>query len=173
MIVDQPQSHYIFVYHSHIYEGYNYVAYKGKPLTNKEYLEHWGKWLVSGSRRKHDELAKKLDPYVEAGVIACVKYNREPLINLGKNECKMCVYCDKRSSEDVRKILAEEGERDKEWRYDRETINKWLPGGELLEKWIKSEKLSHVKAEKIREESRKKFSAILDHPDEIFAGWPQ
>ncbi len=173
MIVDQPQSHFIFVFHSQIYEGYNYVTYKGKPLTNKEYLEYWGKLILFGSRRKHDEMAKKLEPCVESGVIACIKYDREPLENLGMDECVMCVYCDERDSDDVWQILTNEGGKHRAWVYDRETINKWLPGGEFLENWIKSEKLSHDEAEKTRAESRQKFSVILDHPDKPFAGWPQ
>ena len=173
MIVDQPRSYYVFVYNSHIYEGYNYVVYRGKHLTNKEYLEHWGKWLVDGSRRKFDELAGRLDSYVEAGDIACIKYERKPRTDLGKVQCTMCIYCDERCRDNVLQIIAGKGEKPRAWRYDRETIDKWLPGGELLEKWIQLEKLSHVEANQIREESRKKFSVILNNPDKHFAGWPQ
>jgi len=173
MIVDQAQSHFIFVFHSRIYEGYKYVAYEGKPLTNKDYLEHWGKWLVYGQRSKLDRLAKKLDAYVETGSIACIKYDKKPLTNLGMDECVMCVYCDERCRDDVRQLLAGEGEKPGAWMYDRKTIEMWLPGGKFLEGWIQSEKLSHTEAEKVRDESYKKFSAILDHPDKPFAGWPQ
>lgn len=175
MIVDQPRSYYVFVYNSRIYEGYDYIVYQGKHLTNKEYLEHWGKWLVDGSRHKFDELAGRLDSYVEAGNIACIKYERKPRTYLGKAQCTMCVYCDERCRGDVLRIIlaTNGGEKPRAWRYDRETINKWLPGGELLEHWIQSERLNDAEAAKVREDSHKKFSVILDHPDNPFAGWPQ
>jgi hypothetical protein len=174
MLLDRPQSYYIFAYHSLIPEGYDYVTYQEKHLTNKEYLEHWGKWLVDGLRRALDELARKLDTHVEAGDIACIKYERKPRTDLGKDLCTMCVYCDERCRDDVLQIiLANGGWKPRTWRYDRETINKWLPGGKLLEHWIQSEKLSDAEAAKVRGDSHKKFSVILDHPDNPFAGWPQ
>ncbi len=173
MIVDQPQSHFIFVYHPLVYKRYKYIAYKGKPLTNKEYLDYWGKWIVLGSRPELDTLAERLNPEVESAIIPCVKYDRKPLENLGMEECIMCVFCDDRDSDDVWKILSREGVKLKAWICDRETVDMWLPGGRLLENWIQSEKLSHEEAEKTRDESRAKFSIILDHPDELFAGWPQ
>ncbi len=173
MIIDQPQSHFIFGYHSRIKQGYKYIAYKGKPLTNKEYLDYWGKWLVLGSKEMHDKLARRLDPYVEEGLISCFKYDRRPLKHLGMEECIMCVYCDERNSDSVWNILERQGIKLKAWVNDRDTIEMWLPGGRLLENWIKSENLSEKEAEKVRTDSRKRFSLILDHPDEPFAGWPQ
>ena len=173
MIVDQPGSHFIFGYHPEIYEGYKYIAYKGRPLTNKEYLDYWGKWLVFGSRQRHDELAIKLDPYVESGLIACFKYDRKALTNLGMEECVMCVFCDKRNRDEVWGILADQQVKLKAWIYDRETVSMWLPGGTLLENWISSEKLCDKKAERVRQDSRQRFSEILDYPDRPFAGWQQ
>jgi len=39
MIVDKQQSHFIFIHHRESVYGYrNSITYKGKPLTNKEYL---------------------------------------------------------------------------------------------------------------------------------------
>ena len=173
MIVDQPQSHFIFGYHPEIYKGYQYVAYQGKALTNREYLEHWGKWLIPGDRNKLDALAIKLDPYVESSLIACFKYDRRPLTNLRLQECFMCVFCDDRNRDEIWKLLAMQGERLKAWIHDRETVNMWLPGGRLLENWIRSEKLDDIKAEEVRNDSRDRFSQILDYPDRPFAGWPQ
>lgn len=173
MIIDQPQSHFIFGYHSKIYEGYQYIAYKDKELTNQEYLEHWGKWLVLGHISKHDKLAKKLDPHIESGLIACLKYDRRPLTHLGLHECIMSVFCYDLNRDKVWELLKEQGERLKAWIYDRETVNMWLPGGRLLENWIKSENLDEIKAENIRDDSRARFSRILDYPERLFAGWPQ
>jgi hypothetical protein len=173
MIVDQPRAHFIFGYHPDVYKGYQYVAYQGKTLTNKEYLEHWGKWIVLGPKSKHDNLAKKLDTYVESGLIACFKYDRQPLTHLGLHECIMSVFCDDRNRDRVWTILAEQGERLKAWIHDRETVNMWLPGGRLLENWIRSENMDEFEAEGVRADSRNKFSRILDHPDKPFAGWPQ
>ena len=173
MIIDQPQSHFIFGYHPKVYEGRSYVTYKGMLLTNKEYLEYWGKWLVFGSRGMLDALAEKIDFHVESGIIACFKYDRKPLKNLGMEDCIMCVFCHKKNRDAVWEILAGESVKLKAWIYDRETIDMWLPGGKLLENWIRSENLSENKAERIRAESRMKFAAILDYPDRLFAGWPQ
>ena len=61
MIVNRPGSHFIFVFHSDcVYKEYNYINYQGKPLKNKEYLEHWGKYVFLGPGEEMDELAKKL-----------------------------------------------------------------------------------------------------------------
>ncbi len=66
MVVDRPESHFIFLFHrEYVYGNYKYLNYKGKPLTNKEYLEHWGKWIILGSREEMDNFATKLDPHVE------------------------------------------------------------------------------------------------------------
>ena len=173
MIIDQPQSHFIFVYHSKAFQGHKYIAYQGKPLTNKEYLEYWGKWLVFGPRSMHDKLAQKLEPFVEDGLIACIKFDRTPLKNLGMTECIMCIFCDERNSKQVWNILAEEGIKLKAWIYDRETVEMWLPEGRLLERWIESEKLRQTEADKVREDSRKRFSIIFEHPDDLYEGWVQ
>ena len=170
MIIDQPSSHFIFGYHSRIYQGYKYIAYKGKPLTNQEYLDYWGKWIVLGSKEVHDKLAEKLDPYLEEGLIACFKYDRKPLKHLGLEECIMYVYCDKRNSAKVWNILKKYGIKLQAWGPERDTVSMWMPGGRLLEDWIKSENLSEKEAEKVRKDSHKKFSIILDHPHEPFAG---
>ncbi|RJQ27217.1 MAG: hypothetical protein C4589_08745 [Peptococcaceae bacterium] len=174
MIVDQPQSHFIFIYHTNsVYGSRKYIAYKGKPLTNKEYLEHWGKWVFLGERRELDEMAEKLNYHVEKGTIPCIKYDRVPLTHLGLNECVMCVYCDEREREEVWQVLNSYGVELKAWFYEKETIQMWSPGGRLLESWIASQNLSVEEAEAVREDSRQRFQAIYDNEDEIFTGWEQ
>ena len=173
MIIDQPQTHFIFGYHPQIYEGYSYIAYKKKPLTNQGYLDYWGKWILFGPRNKLDKIGKSLDPHVDSGIIPCFKYDRKPLVNLGMEECVMSIYCDVRDREQVWEKIAGTGERLKAWIFDRETVQMWLPGGRLLEQWIRSEKISQEEAEEVREDSRQRFSKIFDFPDRTFEGWPQ
>jgi len=174
MIIDKPQSHFIFIYHRDSVYGYrNSITYKGKPLTNKEYLEHWGKWVIMGSREEFDELAKKLDPHVEDGAIPCVKYDREKLDHLGFKEHVMCVYCDKREREEVWQILHGLGVRLKAWFYDRETVEMWSPGGILLENWIAAQGLPPEEAGAVRDDSRRRFSVLFENEEGIFKGWEQ
>ena len=173
MIVDRLDSHYIFVYSKkYIYGGTKYIQYKRKPLTNKEYLQHWGKWLILGAGEELAELAKRLDPYVEQEQIPCIKFDRtvqKEFKEMLLNECVMLVYCDDREREDVWKILAQEGVTSKAWRYERETMEAWLPGGRLIERWIQSRGLSDPDAERVREDSVRYFSQFEDE-DAIFDG---
>lgn len=193
MIVDRPDAYFIFIYHPKTLLGYSYFTYQGEPLTNKEYLEHWGKWIVLGGRKKLDELAEKMDPYVEKRNIPCVKYDKSPPEELDLEvkqklrsrfvdaeqagdvlkECVMCVYCDDRQREEVWRILASLGVTLKAWFYERETIELWLPGGLLLERWINRNCPDEAEAEKVRQESRERFSAIFRNEDAIYTGWAQ
>ncbi|KJS01647.1 MAG: hypothetical protein VR68_04595 [Peptococcaceae bacterium BRH_c4a] len=193
MIVDHPGSHFIFVYHPYVFYGRSYITYQGRPLTNKEYLDHWGKWIVLGSRKRLDDLAAKLDLYVEQGVIPCVKYDREPpkemdlevkqklrrrFIDVGQDEavlmeCVMCVFCDQRQREEVWQILTGLGVNLKAWVYEKETIDLWLPGGILLERWIAQNCSGEDEAEKVRQESQERFRETFKNEDAIYKGWPQ
>jgi len=101
MILDEPDSHFIFVFHSKIFEGKKYTVYEGRELTNGEVLKYWGKWIFFGDKSQLDEWARKLDPYVENETIPCIKYDRIPPANLGLTELVMMVYCDKRKSEEI------------------------------------------------------------------------
>jgi hypothetical protein len=174
MIVDRLGSHFIFVAHwDHIYRHYNYINYKTKELTNKEYLEHWGKWIVWGTRECLDDLAKKLDPFIESKTIPFAKYDRAPIPELDLGACVMCIYCDERQREEVWKILSSIGVEDRAWVFERETVERWLPGGYLLEKWIQSKGLNPEKAEKVRENSRDKFKKMFENEHAIFRGIDQ
>ena len=173
MIIDDPGSHFIFIYHPRVLLGKKYTIYQGKELTNGEILQYWGKWIVLGDKAWLDELAAKLDKYVEDGVIPCIKYDRVPPANLALNECVMMVYCDKRQSEEIWQILSQHGVQFKAWVTERETMEMWLPGGQLLEFWIKSKNYDENMANAIREDARARLSYIFDHPDDIFQGWEQ
>ena len=174
MIVDREGSHFIFVFHSdHVYRHYNYINYKGNDLTNKEYLQYWGKWIVFGSREELDGLARKLDPFVEDKTIPAIKYDREQIPELKLDECVMCVFCDARQRDEVWEVLASAGVEDKAWVFEKETMERWLPGGHLLETWIKSKGLSQEQAEQVRKDSKEKFEKMFENEHAIFRGIEQ
>ena len=176
MIVDNPDSWYIFAFSKKHYDIFDdpapYLTYRNKRLTNKEYLEHWGKWVFFGEKAELDEMARKLDSYVEEGIIPCIKYDRQPPPWSGRDKCVMCVFCDDREGE-MGRILSEFGVQEKRWMYDREVIAKWMPGGEKMEQWIKHRGLNEEQAEKIREDARQRFGNILNNPDDICLPWEQ
>jgi len=174
MIIDREGSHFIFIVPwDHVYKHYNYINYRGKELTNKDYLEYWGKWIILGSRKDLDELAKKIDPFVEDKLIPAVKYDREPIPEFQLETCVMCVYCDVRQREEVWRILSSLGVEDKAWVFEKETVERWLPGGHLLEKWIEGKGLNPEEAEKVRESSREKFRTMFEHEYAVFRGVDQ
>ena len=128
MIIDNPEEPWVRVRPSK----------PAKPKQGrqalKEYFEHYGKWLVFSRHRAHfEELARKIDPYVENGVIDSAKYNREPAA-FARGSLVMCVYCDGREKEKVWKVLSSLGVTRRIWKYDRQTFGDWRPGGRLYEK---------------------------------------
>jgi hypothetical protein len=171
MIVDKPGSHFIFIFpKEHVTDRYNYINYNGRPLTNKSYLIHWGKWLVFGSREELDILAEKMSPLVDSHKIPAVKYDREIIKSFDIGECVMCVYCDVRQRDEVWEVLESLGVKDKAWGYEKETMEKWLPGGHLLEKWIKGHNLTKEQADSVRDGSKLRFKDMFSDENAIFKG---
>ena len=173
MIIDDPRSKFIFLYHPLVLMGRSYTVYQGKDMTNGEVLEYWGKWLVLGEKDRLDELAENLDPHVENKEIPCIKYDRTPPRNLGMEECVMMVYCDRRNRDEVWKILAGLGIKMKAWVSERETMEMWLPGGLLLERWMASQDYDEAIRDAVREDAGRRISHVLDHPEEIYRTWEQ
>ena len=175
MIVDNgSESHFIFIFHKdHVYRNYNYINYKGKELTNKEYLEYWGKWIILGPPEMLSELGKKIDPFVEQKIIPAAKYDREEIPEFKLGNCVMCIYCDVRQRDDVWKVLESLGVEDKMWVFERETVERWMPGGHLLETWIKGKNMDPVAAEKMREIAKNKFKQLFEDENAIFRGIEQ
>ena len=173
MIIDDPRSHFIFVYHPFVLMGRKYTVYEGRELTNGEMLKYWGKWIVLGERIWLDELAEKLDPYVEEKKIPCIKYDRRPSVNLGIEECVFMAYCDKRGRNEVWEILSQFGVKLKAWVTERETMEMWLPGNRLFERWLRSQNFDDATNNAMREDAGSRITYIFDHPDEVFTGWGQ
>jgi hypothetical protein len=174
MIVDRPGSHFIFVVPwDHVYRHYNYINYKGKELRNREYLEYWGKWIVFGTREELEELANKLDPFIESKEIPAAKFDRAIIPEFHLRTCVMCIYCDVRQREAVWEILFKLGIEDKAWVFERETMERWLPGGHLLERWIEGKGLSPEEAEKVRQSSKERFEKMFENDHAIFRGVDQ
>ena len=73
MIVDDPNEYWVWLIRSSSFQGALYC-----PDNGKEYIEHWGKWLVFDSANSVRSLAEKLDEYVDRGEIDSAKFNREP-----------------------------------------------------------------------------------------------
>jgi hypothetical protein len=171
MIVDRPESHFIFVVPlDHIEYRYNYINLRGDPLTNKQYLDHWGKWLVFGQPEEVGELARKLDPFVEEKKVPAAKYDRKLITEFQLNRCVMCVYCHDEAREEVWEILSSLGVKDKAWMFERETLEKWLPGGVNLEKWIQGRELSPEQAERVRADASARFRKMFADEQAIFTG---
>jgi hypothetical protein len=173
MIIDDPRSKFVFIYHPLVLMGRSYTVYQGNEMTNGDVLEYWGKWLVLGERPWLDELAEKLDPYVERKEIPVIKYDRLPPVNLGLEECVMMVYCDRRNRDEVWKILTQFGIKMKAWVTEKETMEMWLPGGMLLERWLASEGYDEATREAVREDAGKRIAHVLDHPEETYKTWEQ
>jgi hypothetical protein len=173
MIIDHPDSHFIFVYHPFVLMGKRYTVYQGRELTNAEILEYWGKWIILGEKARLDELAEKLDPYVEDKKIPCIKYDRNPSSNLGVAECVFMVYCDRREREKVWDILAQFGVKLKAWVTEKETMELWMPGKPLLERWMESRGYDDATKDMIRKDAEVRMSKVFDNPDAVFTGWEQ
>ncbi len=174
MIVDRSESHFIFIFpQDYVYRNYNYINYKGRPLTNKEYLRYWGKWVILGSKREFDLLAQKLSPLVDEHKIPAVKYDREVIQAFDIGECVMCVYCDERQREEVWMQLNTMGIEDRAWVYEKETMERWLPGGHLLEKWIRGHNLTEEQADSVREGARLRFRDMFADENAVFKGIEQ
>lgn len=174
MIIERPSSHFIFVLPwAHVHNDYNYINFRGKDLTNREYLEYWGKWIIFGSKEELAELAARMDHFVEKRKIPAAKYDREIIAEFGLGECVMCVYCDVRQRDEVWDILASLDVEDKMWVFERETMERWMPGGRLLERWIAGQGLDAQQADKVRINAQEKFRKMFEDPDAVFRGVDQ
>lgn len=182
MIVNDPRMHYVcifsktgFIEAEETGDNAPYLRYKGERLTNKEYLEHWGKWVALGSSEEVERWAKELDLYVEQGLIPTCKYDRTPLKQFGMTECVMCVYSDDRVREEVLQILTKLGitpRAGRAWVYEREVMEKWSSEGMMMDKWLEAHGVEGKEAEEIREDARLRFERqYYERPDDLAMGW--
>ena len=56
------------------------------------------------------------------------------------------------------------------WVFEKETMERWLPGGHLLEKWIAGKNLEAEQAEKVREDAKRTFEKMFEDEDAEFKG---
>jgi hypothetical protein len=110
---------------------------------------------------------------VEEKKIPCIKYDRAPSVNLGIEECVFMVYCDRRERDEVWDILSQFGVKLKAWVTERETMEMWMPGQRLLERWLERNNFDEATKNAIREDAKARISYISEHPDEVFTGWEQ
>jgi hypothetical protein len=173
MIMDDGRSHFIYVCHPEFLSdsAKSYMTYEGKQLTNKEYLEHWGKWIILEERERLDELAKELDPYVDNRNIPIIKYDRVAPRSLGGEVCAMLIFSDDRQRDDIWQILSSLGVSLKAWMYDRQTMEMWLPGGVLLENWLAEQGIDGERAERIRGDARRRFTEQFGREDAPCRAW--
>jgi hypothetical protein len=111
-----------------------------------------------------------MDPFVEGKVIPAAKFDREVIDAFHIGECVMCVYCDFRQRNDVWGVLESIGVTDKMWVFEKETMERWLPGGHLLEKWISGKNLNPAQADNVREDAKKTFEKMFKDDDAEFKG---
>ena len=176
MIIDDPQVQFIMLFSHQTYYGNDsgtYIRYQGQRLTNKEYLEHWGKWIVLDEKENLDQVAERLDVLVERGIIPCIKYDRMPLKEFDMKECVMCVFCDDRDRDQIAELLAGFGLTTRAWIPEKQVIDGWSPGGMFLEKWIEGMGYEGEMAEMVREDSRRIMHKAFGDEDAIATGWDQ
>ncbi len=133
MIVDKPSEYWVWLTKRGSLPSAYYC-----PKNEKEYLEHWGKWLVFDSSTEIRGLAEKIDQHVDSGEIDSAKFNREPS-DIGRGDCVMCIYCDDRDKERVWAILRSLGVSKRIWKYDQQTHEDWKPSGSLYAKRLRKE----------------------------------
>lgn len=132
MIVDDGGNYWIHIVpkNNEAVKDRSRVDAQKKLAKDPEYRDHFGKWLVFAKWKYLNTLAKRLDPHINCGEIPYAKYSRD-VYGLHSGSDVMCVYCDDRKRERVFKILQQYGVTRKVWKYDRQTIEDWQPGGRL------------------------------------------
>lgn len=98
----------------------------------KGWDDHGGKLMVFGNEEIVG-LAQRLSKYVAEGTIRALKY-RPPVPGKYKSWGLM-VFCLDSESDEVWKVLQQEGVLRRIWKYDRETKTDWKPGGRLYKKF--------------------------------------
>jgi hypothetical protein len=131
MIIDEEGEYWVTIQGDTLLSD---VRYFDNLESYAEYYEHWGKWLIFRDAKTIREIAGKLDDYIDAGLIDSAKFNREPS-EIGKGESVLCVYCDDRDRERVWTLLLNIGAIKRIWKYDKQTLADWTPGGRLYQQY--------------------------------------
>ncbi|MEE4351731.1 MAG: ribosome biogenesis GTPase Der [Desulfatiglans sp.] len=160
MIIDNADRFWIYVLAS---TARPYPTFRGKKLTREEYMEHWGKWIISDDRPRLDELAKELEIAVEMDIIYMIKYTREGSPVFGFEKPIMCIFCDGRDREEVAGALSLVGVTPTRWMYEKEMFQLWSPGGAFFEKWVEVQGLSEAEEKEIRGDILRQQEAWLNY----------
>ena len=123
MIVDDERSPWVWVRKASAMDRFEGVGL-GEWL---DFTENGGAWIITAPREQLEELAVKLDPYVERDEIPDVKYSKRsgaygPLP-------AMKVFCYERDKGRVWNILDGLGVTQKRWLTEKETLMGFAPGG--------------------------------------------
>ena len=160
MIIDNADRYWIYILAS---TARPYPTYRGKRLTREEYMEHWGKWIISDDRPRLDELAKELEIAVEMDIIYMIKYTREGSPVFGFEKPIMCIFCDGRDREEVAGALSLVGVTPGRWMYEKEMFKLWQPGGAFFEKWVEVQELSESEEKELRGDIIRQQDSWLDY----------
>lgn len=123
MIIDDPRLPWIWVRRRSELDRFD-----GVSLSEWiDFTEHGGAWVIMAPREQLDQLAIKLDPYIERNEIPDVKYAKRsgaygPLP-------AMKVFCYESDKERVWNILVNLGITQKRWLTEKETLMGFAPGG--------------------------------------------
>ena len=123
MIIDDPKLPWVWVRKASALDRFDGIGL-GEWI---DFTEQGGAWIIIAPRERLDELAVKLDPYVESDEIPDVKYSKRsgaygPLP-------AMKVFCYEWDRERVWNIIANLGITEKRWRTEKETLMGFAPGG--------------------------------------------
>lgn len=104
-------------------------------------LEHNVKWVITGDKHYIQDLAFRIDAFVEEGNIDAAKFTKkdpatDPLPHV--KDYAMCVYSDDRIRDRTAAVLHSLGITELRWVYDRESIEDWSPGGKLADEAAKA-----------------------------------
>jgi len=161
MIQDKPNRTWIYVIPTS--PEISFPNYQGRRITREEYIEHWGKWVITGDKEQLDEWAQDLDMAVEEGLIYMIKYLRSVPQIIDMDTPLMCVYCDDRERGEILYLLSVVGIMPHGWEYEREMYEQWEPGGVLLERWIELQNYTPKEAEEARQDCSRERKTWLEY----------
>lgn len=109
-------------------DGWVYIESEKDKRPIEETLRYRGKWVIYGSKRYVENLAKSLKDEV-GKTIDAMKYSvksTKVTPNAPERKHALLVYCDERRRDEIRNILESKGVKEVIWKYDRESLAELL-----------------------------------------------